>query len=107
MKIKFLFSAAALSLFFFSCQDANNIGEDLLSNEKLDLNYQTSFEMSAMTIPGEDVIGFTYTTSTTTGTNLVTPNTGLIGDINDPVFGNLKASFLPIGLQSQSIGTFI
>lgn len=108
MKIKFLFSAAALSLLFFSCQDANNIGEDLLSNEKLDLNYQTSFEMNAMTIPGEDVIGFTYTTSTATGTNLVTPNTGLIGDINDPIFGNLKASFFGrlVYNPNQSVPSF-
>ena len=53
------------------------------------------------------LIGFTYTTSVTNGTNLVTPNTGLVGDINDPV---LETSRLPFGRvvynPNQSVPSF-
>ncbi len=93
MRIYYPVFLVSLVLLLNACQDPNAIGESLLNNEKLDLNFQSGFPIKAVTIPGEPLIGFTYTTSVTNGTNLVTPATGLVGDINDPVFGTLKSSF--------------
>ena len=108
MRIYYPVFFASLILLLNACQDPNTIGESLLSSEKLDLGYQSNFPIKAVTIPGEDLIGFTYTTSVTNGTNLVTPNTGLVGDINDPVFGNLKASFFGrvVYNPNQSVPSF-
>ncbi|MBK8700669.1 MAG: DUF4270 family protein [Saprospiraceae bacterium] len=65
----------------------------MLNQEKLDLDHTTNFNIKAATIPGEDVIGFSYVVSNSGGTSLVTPNTGLVGDIDDPIFGKIKSSF--------------
>jgi Domain of unknown function (DUF4270) len=81
-----------LALIIAACNSATNIGEDLLNDEKLDLSYKNKFEIGASTILSPDALSFTYTVTQLGETNLLTPETGIIGDLNDPTFGKIKSS---------------
>lgn len=81
-----------LALIIAACNSATNIGEDLLNDEKLDLSYKNNFSIGAATVLSPDALSFTYTQTQLGEINLLTPETGIIGDLVDPKFGKIKSS---------------
>ncbi len=81
-----------LALLIAACNNSSIIGEQLLSDEKLDLSYKNNFSIGASTILTDVPISYTFTRSNLGETNLITPETGMIGDLNDPKFGKIKCS---------------
>jgi hypothetical protein len=93
MNFKFLLLFFIGFLFVSSCNDPNNIGEGLLSEEKLNVNVDENFPILAKTIKSDNVISFSFTRDNLGQVNAVNPITGFIGSVYDSKFGDLDASF--------------
>jgi hypothetical protein len=91
--LKNFFALVCLALFIGACNEDSNIGEDLLSDQKLDLSYKNNFSINANTVLSEDAISYTFTKSVLNAVNSLSPSSSIIGEINDPKFGKIKASF--------------
>jgi len=64
------------------CNDGSIIGNDLLENEAIELAYDDNFELEAKTIRGDSIA--TYRAGVSSGTYL-------LGQLEDPVFGNASS----------------
>jgi Domain of unknown function (DUF4270) len=102
---KNLFPLFCLALIIAACNSATNIGEDLLNDEKLDLSYKNNFTIGASTILSPDALSFTYTETQLGETNLLTPETGIIGDLYDAKFGKIKSSVYSKIIFNPNLGT--
>jgi hypothetical protein len=90
--LKYLVALFCIALLIGACNDTSNIGEQLLSDEKLDLSYLNNFSIGASTIVTDVPISYTFTKTNLGETNLITPETGIIGELDDPKFGKIKSS---------------
>lgn len=79
-------------LIFFACNENSNIGEGLLNDEKLDLDFTNNFEIKAATFINDPSIAYFRNVDELSQVRIVTPGTGIIGKIDDPFFGKLTSS---------------
>ena len=79
------FMACALfasAIFITACTDGTIIGNDLLGDEEISLNFEDGFEFSGQTVIGDSIA--TYNVS-------VTNQTYMLGRAEDPIFGSYSS----------------
>jgi len=75
---------AVFTLFYLSCNSSDDFGSGLVEDEFLDVGFDQIFSLSASTVSNESVA--TYEISTRSR-----DSTFVIGNLSDPVFGNVDA----------------
>ncbi|MFM2394406.1 MAG: hypothetical protein RLZZ546_2388, partial [Bacteroidota bacterium] len=101
----FLFLALLL---IFSCNENSSIGEGLLSDERLDLDYTNNFIIKGATYINKPSISYFRNVDQFGQLRIATPSTALIGNLDDPYFGKLKSAFYAsiVYNGAQSIPSF-
>jgi hypothetical protein len=82
LKFSYLLSIFVLALFLSSCQDPITVGVDLVEDDRINLRFTDTFNLSSYTIPGDRIITFRKN---------VDSRTYMIGQLNDPIFGAMEA----------------
>lgn len=74
---------SALLLTIYSCTDPSSFGSGLLDDSKINLNFESDFEIEAKTIAGKPQISLIK--------DLSSLSSYMIGEYNDPIFGVSKS----------------
>lgn len=89
--IKYQLVILALFIFFTACQESSSIGNNLLDDEKFNIQFKDDFSISSSTDEGNRVIAY----QSSVGLNLYS-----VGKIDDPVFGeSTKEVFFNLGFN--------
>lgn len=89
--IKYQLVILALFIFFTACQESSSIGNNLLDDEKFNIQFKDDFSISSSTDEGNRVIAY----QSSVGLNLYT-----VGKIDDPIFGeSTKEVFFNLGFN--------
>ncbi|MEE9437928.1 MAG: DUF4270 family protein [Saprospiraceae bacterium] len=82
MKNIFALALVVSIVLLYSCNDGSIIGNDLIGNEQINLNFNDDFLLSGKTISGDSVATYRV------GSN---NQTYMLGEIDDPVFGHYSS----------------
>jgi hypothetical protein len=80
-------------LTFFACQEETNLGESLLKDEKVDIEFTSDFNLIGNNFIQDKIASYIFTPAPIGGqAAIVSPGTGMIGELTDPVFGKIQGS---------------
>lgn len=82
MKKYLAYALFASAIIITACADGSLIGNDLLGNEELNLEFEDNFELKGQTVLGDSVA--TYSINTTN-------QTYLLGEVDEPTFGKYSS----------------
>lgn len=97
MKKYLAYAFAVVILTAIGCNDGSIIGNDLLENEAIELDYDDNYLLASRTVRGDSVATFRRN-----GAN----STYLLGEVNDPVFGKYASDIYTSFTYGSSLPNF-